>query len=80
MYDKNQLKSDSKKNDIMAYINKDKLNSINETFNRLGNGINLDQFIQIMLHFSENKTKEEDIEFIENVIDTFNIIDVMGTE
>jgi WD40 repeat protein len=78
MYDKNQLKSDSKKNDIMAYINKDKLNSINETFNRLGNGINLDQFIQIMLHFSENKTKEEDIEFIENVIDTFNIIDVNG--
>ena len=45
MYDKSNLKSEPKKIDLMTYINKDKLNSINETFNRLGNGINLDQFI-----------------------------------
>ena len=77
MYDKND-KSDSNKIDLMTYINKDKLNFINDTFNRLGNSLNLDQFIQVMLHFSDVKSKEEDIDFVENLIDTFNIIDVNG--
>ena len=77
MHDKND-KSDSNKIDLMTYINKDKLNFINDTFNRLGNSLNLDQFIQVMLHFSDVKSKEEDIDFVENLIDTFNIIDVNG--
>ena len=77
MYDDKE-QNDSKKLELMAYINKDKLNLINETFNRLGNSLNLDQFIQVMLHFSESKSNEEDIDFVENLIDTFNIIDVNG--
>ena len=51
MYDDKE-QNDSKKLELMTYINKDKLNLINETFNRLGNSLNLDQFIQVMLHFS----------------------------
>ena len=77
MYDKND-ESDSKKLDLMTYVNKDKLNLINETFTRLGSSLNLDQFIQVMIHFSDNKSNEEDINFVENLIDTFNIIDVNG--
>ena len=77
MYDKSD-KSESKKVNLMSYINKDKLNQINETFNRLGDNLSLEQFIQVMLHFSENKSEDEDIDFVENLIETFNIIDVNG--
>lgn len=78
MYDNSDDKSKSKNTDIMTYINKDKLNLINDSFSKLGNSLNLDQFIQVMLHFSEVKSNEENIEFVENLIDTFNIIDVNG--
>ena len=37
--------------DIMSYINKDKLNLINDAFNKLGMGLSLDQFLRIMLLF-----------------------------
>ena len=76
MYDKED-NSDSKRN-LMSYINKDKLNQINETFTRLGDNLNLDQFIQVMLHYSDNKSQEVEVEFVENLIETFNIIDVNG--
>ena len=42
MHDKND-KSDSNKIDLMTYINKDKLNFIYDSFNRLGNSLNLDR-------------------------------------
>ena len=69
---------DSKKINLMAYINKDKVNLINESFNKLHDSLTLDQFIQVMLHFSEIKTEEEKIKFVENLIESFNIIDVNG--
>ena len=77
MYDLNQ-KPESKKNDLISYINKDKLNLISETFTRLGNNLNLEQFIQVMLHYSDLSTEEENINFVEDLIHTFNIIDVNG--
>ena len=69
---------DSKKINLMAYINKDKVNLINEAFNKLNDSLTLNQFIQVMLHFSEIKTEEEKIKFTENLIESFNIIDVNG--
>ena len=78
MYDTKDDNSESNKIDIMTYINKDKLNLINDSFSKLGNSLTLDQFIQVMLHYSEVKSKEEDIEFVENIIETFNQIDVNG--
>ena len=75
------MSDDSKKSvDIMAYINKDKLNLINDTFNKLGTGLNLDQFLQIMLHFCDLKTDDEKIIYFEKLIDAFNQIDVNGDE
>ena len=69
---------ETKKINLMAYINKDKVNLINESFNKLNDSLTLDQFIQVMLHDSEIKTEEEKIKYIENLIDAFNIIDVNG--
>ena len=69
---------ETKKINLMAYINKDKVNLINESFNKLNDSLTLDQFIQVMLHYSEIKTEEEKIKYIENLIDAFNIIDVNG--
>ena len=42
---------DSKKINLMAYINKDKVNLINESFTKLNDQLTLNQFIQVMLHF-----------------------------
>ena len=67
-----------KKINLMAYINKDKVNLINESFNKLNDSLTLDQFIQVMLHFSEIKTEEEKLKYVENLIESFNIIDVNG--
>ena len=78
MYDTKDDNPESNKIDIMTYINKDKLNLINDSFSKLGNSLTLDQFIQVMLHYSEVKSQEEDIEFVENIIETFNQIDVNG--
>ena len=69
---------DSKKINLMAYINKDKVNLINESFNKLNDSLTLNQFIQVMLHFSDIKSEEEKIQFVEYLIDSFNIIDVNG--
>ena len=70
--------SNSKKINLMAYINKDKVNLINEAFTQLNDALNLNQFIQVMLHFSEIKTEEEKLDYVENLIQAFNIIDVNG--
>ena len=67
-----------KKINLMAYINKDKVNLINESFNKLNDSLTLDQFIQVMLHFSEIKTEEEKLKYVENLIESFNIIDING--
>ena len=69
---------ETKKINLMAYINKDKVNLINESFNKLNDSLTLDQFIQVMLHYSEIKTEEEKIKYVENLIEAFNIIDVNG--
>ena len=45
--------------DIMSYINKDKLNLINDAFNKLGMGLELDQFLRIILHFADISTEKE---------------------
>ena len=45
--------------DIMSYINKDKLNLINDAFNKLGMGLTLDQFLRIMLHFADISTEKK---------------------
>jgi Ca2+-binding EF-hand superfamily protein len=55
---------DSKKINLMAYINKDKVNLINESFNKLNDSLTLNQFIQVMLHFSDIKSEEEKIQFV----------------
>ena len=69
---------DSKKINLMAYINKDKVNLIDESFTKLNDSLTLNQFIQVMLHFSDIKTEEEKIKYVENLIHSFNIIDVNG--
>ena len=69
---------DSKKINLMAYINKDKVNLINESFTKLNDQLTLNQFIQVMLHFSDIKEEEEKIKYVENLIESFNIIDVNG--
>ena len=70
--------SNSKKINLMAYINKDKVNLINEAFTQLNDAINLNQFIQIMLHFSDINSEDEKIAYTESLIQAFNIIDVNG--
>ena len=70
--------TDSKKINLMAYINKDKVNLINESFNKLNDSLTLNQFIQVMLHFSDIKTEEEKIKYIEHLIESFDVIDVNG--
>ena len=57
--------------DIMSYINKDKLNLINDAFNKLGMGLSLDQFLRIMLHFADISTEQEKINYVEKLIDAF---------
>ena len=69
---------DTKKINLMEYINKDKVNLINESFTKLNDSLTLDQFIQVMLHFSEIKSEEEKMKYVENLIESFNIIDVNG--
>ena len=69
---------ETKKINLMAYINKDKVNLINESFNKLNDSLTLDQFIQVMLHYSDIKKEEEKIKYVENLIEAFNIIDVNG--
>jgi len=66
--------------DIMSYINKDKLNLINDAFNKLGMGLTLDQFLRIMLHFADISTEKEKINYVEKLIDAFKQIDVNGDE
>ena len=66
--------------DIMSYINKDKLNLINDAFNKLGMGLTLDQFLRIMLHFADISTEKEKIDYVEKLIDAFKQIDVNGDE
>ena len=66
--------------DIMSYINKDKLNLINDAFNKLGMGLTLDEFLRIMLHFAEISTEKEKINYVEKLIDAFKQIDVNGDE
>ena len=66
--------------DIMSYINKDKLNLINDAFNKLGMGLELDQFLRIMLHFADISTEQEKINYVEKLIDAFKQIDVNGDE
>ena len=66
--------------DIMSYINKDKLNLINDAFNKLGMGLSLDQFLRIMLHFADISTEQEKINYVEKLIDAFKQIDVNGDE
>ena len=69
-----------KKINLMAYINKDKVNLINESFNKLNDSLTLDQFIQVMLHFSEIKTEEEKLRYVENLIESFNEILIHNLE
>ena len=66
--------------DIMSYINKDKLNLINDAFNKLGMGLTLDQFLQIMLHHADIESEKESIDYVEKLIDAFKQIDVNGDE
>ena len=66
--------------DIMSYINKDKLNLINDAFNKLGMGLTLDEFLRIMLHFADISTEREKIKYVEKLIDAFKQIDVNGDE
>ena len=66
--------------DIMSYINKDKLNLINDAFNKLGMGLTLDQFLQIMLHHADIESEKESINYVEKLIDAFKQIDVNGDE
>ena len=66
--------------DIMSYINKDKLNLINDAFNKLGMGLTLDEFLRIMLHFADISTEKEKINYVEKLIDAFKQIDVNGDE
>ena len=66
--------------DIMSYINKDKLNLINDAFNKLGMGLTLDQFLQIMLHHADIDSEKESIDYVEKLIDAFKQIDVNGDE
>ena len=66
--------------DIMSYINKDKLNLINDAFNKLGMGLTLDQFLQIMLHHADIESEKESIYYVEKLIDAFKQIDVNGDE
>ncbi len=66
--------------DIMSYINKDKLNLINDAFNKLGMGLSLDEFLRIMLHFADISTEKEKIDYVEKLIDAFKQIDVNGDE
>ena len=66
--------------DIMSYINKDKLNLINDAFNKLGMGLTLDEFLRIMLHFADISTEKEKIDYVEKLIDAFKQIDVNGDE
>ena len=66
--------------DIMSYINKDKLNLINDAFNKLGMGLTLNQFLRIMLHFADISTEKEKINYVEKLIDAFKQIDVNGDE
>ena len=61
--------------DIMSYINKDKLNLINDAFNKLGMGLTLDEFLRIMLHFADISTEREKIKYVEKLIDAFKQID-----
>ena len=66
--------------DIMSYINKDKLNLINDAFNKLGMGLTLDQFLRIMLHHADIESEKESIDYVEKLIDAFKQIDVNGDE
>ena len=66
--------------DIMSYINKDKLNLINDAFNKLGMGLTLEQFLQIMLHHADIESEKESIDYVEKLIDAFKQIDVNGDE
>ena len=53
--------------DIMSYINKDKLNLINDAFNKLGMGLELDQFLRIILHFADISTEKEKKNTLKNL-------------
>jgi WD40 repeat protein len=65
--------------DIMSF-NKEKLNLINDDFNKLGMSLQLKQFLKIMLHHSDIKDDAQKIDYVEALIDAFEQIDVNGDE
>jgi hypothetical protein len=67
----------SSKVDIMSF-NKEKLNLINNDFNRLDMGLKLHEFLKIMLHHSDINDENTKIEYVEALIDAFEQIDVNG--
>jgi len=53
--------------DIMSF-NKEKLNLINDDFNKLGMSLQLKQFLKIMLHHSDIKDDAQKIDYVEALV------------
>lgn len=65
--------------DIMSF-DKDKLNLINNDFNRLDNQLSLEKFLAIMNKHTEIVDESRKVEYFEALIDSFEQIDVNGDQ
>ena len=74
----NKEEEETQEIDIMSYINKDKLNLINDAFNKLCMRLTLDEFLRIMLHFADISIEKEKIDYVVKLIDAFKQIDANG--